>query len=79
MIGFSALGLLRFSVYKSAAGVAVGVAVLLIVLLTLNMFFMTTMGKTMFWPVKTFNGESKVRSGVFFPSIPWPIQSLRWS
>ena len=38
---------------------AVGVAVLLIVLLTLNMFFMTTMGKTMFWPVKTFNGESE--------------------
>lgn len=59
LIGFSALGLARFSVYKSAAGVAVGVAVLLIVLLTLNMFFMTTMGKTMFWPVRTFNGESE--------------------
>ena len=59
LIGFSALRLARFSVYKSAAGVAVGVAVLLIVLLTLNMFFMTTMGKTMFWPVKTFNGESE--------------------
>lgn len=59
LIGFSALGLARFSVYKSAAGVAVGVAVLLIVLLTLNIFFMTTMGKTMFWPVKTFNGESE--------------------
>lgn len=59
LIGFSALGLARFSVYKSAAGVAVGVAVLLIVLLTLNMFFMTTMGKTMFWPVKAFNGESE--------------------
>lgn len=59
LIGFSALGLARFSVYKSAAGVAVGVAVLLIVLLTLNMFFMTTMGKTMFWPVKTFTGETE--------------------
>lgn len=59
LIGFSALGLARFSVYKSAAGVAVGGAVLLIVLLTLNMFFMTTMGKTMFWPLKTFNGESE--------------------
>ncbi|MDC2830216.1 MMPL family transporter [Limosilactobacillus mucosae] len=59
LIGFSALGLARFSVYKSASGVAIGVAVLLIVLLTLNMFFMTTMGKTMFWPVKTFNGETE--------------------
>lgn len=59
LIGFSALGLARFSIYRSAVGVAVGVAVLLTVLLTLNMFFMTTMGKTMFWPVKTFNGESE--------------------
>ena len=59
LIGFSALGLARFSVYKSAAGVAVGVAVLLIVLMPLLLFFMPTMGKTMFWPVKTFNGESE--------------------
>ena len=58
LIGFSALGLAKFSLYKSATGVAVGVAVLLIVLLTLNPFFMATLGKKMFWPVKTFEGES---------------------
>ncbi|MBD5432168.1 MAG: MMPL family transporter [Lactobacillus sp.] len=58
LIGFSALGLAKFSLYQSATGVAVGVAVLLIVLLTLNPFFMATLGKKMFWPVKTFEGES---------------------
>lgn len=78
LIGFSALGLARFSVYKSAAGVAVGVAVLLIVLLTLNMFFMTTMGKTMFWPVKTFNGESESPFWRFLSkhSLAYPIIAL---
>ena len=58
LIGFSALGLAQFSVYQSAAGVAVGVAVLLVVLLTLNPFFMAVLGEKMFWPVKKFEGES---------------------
>ncbi|QNQ81318.1 MMPL family transporter [Lactobacillus sp. PV034] len=58
LIGFSALGLANFSLYRSATGVAIGVAVLLVVLLTLNPFFMATLGKKMFWPVKTFKGES---------------------
>lgn len=59
LIGFSALGLAKFSIYQSAIGVAVGVAVLLIVLLTLNLFFMATMGKKMFWPSKNFDGEGQ--------------------
>lgn len=58
LIGFSALGLANFSVYRSASGVAVGVLVLLIVLLTLNPFFMATLGKKMFWPSKEFAGEN---------------------
>lgn len=58
LIGFAALGLARFSIYRSAVGVAVGVAVLLIVLLTLNPFFMIVLGKRMFWPVKKFEGET---------------------
>ncbi|MFC6255085.1 MMPL family transporter [Secundilactobacillus hailunensis] len=51
-IGFSVLGLAHFSFYRSAVGVAVGVIVLLAVLLTLNMFFMSTLGQKMFWPSK---------------------------
>lgn len=62
LIGFTALGLARFSVYRSAVGVAVGVAVLLVVLLTLNQFFMAVLGKKMFWPVKEFEAESHSRS-----------------
>lgn len=58
LIGFSALGLAKFSIYQSTVGVAVGVAVLLVVLLTLNPFFMAVLGKKLFWPVKNFEGES---------------------
>ncbi|WP_262315979.1 MMPL family transporter [Lacticaseibacillus parakribbianus] len=61
LIGFSALGLAKFSIYQSAVGVAVGVAVLLVVLLTLNPFFMATMGKRLFWPTKDFTGGSRSR------------------
>ncbi|MDO4912639.1 MAG: MMPL family transporter [Lactobacillus sp.] len=66
LIGFTALGLAQFSIYQSAVGVAVGVAVLLIVLLTLNPFFMLIMGKKMFWPAKKFEGEtaSKLWHGI---------------
>ncbi|MDF7638227.1 MMPL family transporter [Lactobacillus sp. ESL0791] len=59
LIGFSALALAKFSIYQSAVGVAVGVATLLVVLLTLNPFFMVVLGEKMFWPVKKFTGETK--------------------
>lgn len=61
LIGFTSLALAKFSLYQSAVGVAVGVAVLLIVLLTLNPFFMAVLGKKMFWPEKRFTGESNSR------------------
>lgn len=58
-IGFLVLGLAKFSFYRSAVGVAVGVLVLLPVLLTLNMFFMATLGKTMFWPSKDLSAHGR--------------------
>ena len=75
LIGFTALSLARFSVYQSAVGVAVGVAVLVVVLLTLNPFFMAVLGKKMFWPVKTFNGESddKLWHGISASTLKHPI------
>ncbi|MGO2722570.1 MAG: MMPL family transporter [Lactobacillus sp.] len=78
LIGFSALGLARFSIYQSAVGVAVGVAVLLLVLLTLNPFFMLTLGAKMFWPVKRFEGESesKLWHGIARSSIKQAILTL---
>ena len=78
LIGFSALGLANFSVYRSAAGVAVGVLVLLIVLLTLNPFFMATLGKKMFWPSKEFAGEnpSKMWHGISSATLKRPVVFL---
>ena len=78
LIGFSALGLANFSVYRSASGVAVGVLVLLVVLLTLNPFFMMTLGKKMFWPTKTFTGEnpSKLWYGISSATLKRPIVFL---
>lgn len=78
LIGFSALGLAKFSIYQSAIGVAVGVAVLLIVLLTLNPFFMAVLGKKMFWPSKNFDGEgrSKLWNRLSTSSVIHPIISI---
>lgn len=78
LIGFSALGLANFSVYRSASGVAVGVLVLLIVLLTLNPFFMATLGKKMFWPSKEFAGEktSEMWHGISSATLKRPVVFL---
>ncbi|MEE0190332.1 MAG: MMPL family transporter [Lactobacillus delbrueckii] len=78
LIGFSALGLANFSVYRSASGVAVGVLVLLIVLLTLTPFFMATLGKKMFWPSKEFAGEnpSKMWHGISSATLKRPVVFL---
>lgn len=78
LIGFTSLSLARFSVYQSATGVAVGVAVLLLVILTLNPFFMVTLGAKMFWPVKKFDGEStsKLWHGISKGTLKQPIVAL---
>lgn len=77
-IGFLALGLAKFSIYKSAVGVALGVAVLIVVLLTLNPFFMHVLGKKMFWPSKKFDGhsQSKMWHALANSSILHPLIAL---
>ncbi|TPR37087.1 MMPL family transporter [Apilactobacillus micheneri] len=74
LIGFAVLALAKFSIYQSAVGVAVGVAVLLLVLTTLNPFFMSVMGKGMFWPSKNFDGEGENKFWRFLSS-----KSVKWS
>ncbi|PWG00358.1 MMPL family transporter [Levilactobacillus bambusae] len=78
LIGFTTLGLAKFSIYQSALGVAVGVAVLLVVLLTLNPFFMALLGKKMFWPSKNFDGarENKLWHGLSASSVLHPFIAL---
>ena len=75
LIGFSVLALAKFSFYQSAVGVAIGVLVLLAVLLTLNPFFMKTLGSKMFWPSKVKNGvkESKFWHGLSKVGIAQPV------
>ena len=61
LIGFIALFLAQFKMYLATAPVAIGVAILLLVLLTLNPFFMAALGNKLFWPKKSIEGHSENR------------------
>lgn len=78
LIGFSALFLAQFSIYRSASGVAIGVAILLLAILTFNPFFMMTMGRKMFWPTKNFSGPSnnKMWKSIATHSIAHPLLAI---
>lgn len=52
LIGFTSIGFSTFGLYQSAVAVAVGVAVLLLALVTLVPFFLAVLGKVIFWPAK---------------------------
>ncbi|HZG72244.1 MAG TPA: MMPL family transporter, partial [Chondromyces sp.] len=52
LIGFASIGFAEFKLYQSAVAVAIGVGVLLIALVTIVPFFMATMKKALFWPIK---------------------------
>ncbi|MQS76223.1 MMPL family transporter [Companilactobacillus halodurans] len=75
LIGFTVLSLAKFSFYQSAVGVAIGIAVLIPVLLTLNIFFMSALGKKMFWPSKNWaeNNNSKLWHGLSSAAIARPV------
>jgi len=78
LIGFATLALAKFSIYQSAVGVSIAVAVLLLVLLTLNPFFMAVFGKYLFWPSKKFSesADSKLWHGIAKKSIQYPLSAL---
>ncbi|WP_125712926.1 MMPL family transporter [Companilactobacillus kedongensis] len=75
LIGFTVLALAKFEFYQSAVAVAIGVLVLLGVLLTLNMFFMETLGEKMFWPSKVTSGSGKSRIwyGLSRSALAYPV------
>ncbi|RHW32740.1 MMPL family transporter [Lysinibacillus yapensis] len=77
-IGFMALYLAEFKLYQATSAVAIGVAVLLLVLLTLNPFFMAVFGIKMFWPAKTINGHSENKIWLFLSKHSFfrPIAAL---
>ncbi|WP_182812933.1 MMPL family transporter [Bacillus sp. ME78] len=78
LIGFASLALANFKLYQSTSAVAIGVLVLLLVLTTLNPFFMVLLGKGMFYPVKTFKGHEDSRLWGFFAknSVARPFIAL---
>lgn len=78
LIGFATLALAKFSIYQSAVGVSIAVAVLLLVLLTLNPFFMAVFGKYLFWPSKKISesADSKLWHGIAKKSIQYPLLAL---
>ncbi|MEI3612538.1 MMPL family transporter [Pseudogracilibacillus sp. SO30301A] len=69
LIGFSTIGFSSFTLYQSAVAVAIGVAVILIALVTLVPFFLILLGKRLFWPFdkKVEHKESRIwkTAGVF--------------
>lgn len=52
LFGFTTIGLSQFMLYRSAVAVAVGIAVMLIALVTVVPFFMAVLGTKLFWPVR---------------------------
>ncbi len=78
LIGFASLILADFKLYQATSGVAISVAVLLLVLVTLNPFFMVLLGRKMFYPVKNFkgHGDSKFWGFLSRSSIVRPLISV---
>ncbi|MBB6669862.1 MMPL family transporter [Cohnella nanjingensis] len=52
LVGFASIGFSTFGLYRSAVAVAVGVAVLMLALVTLVPFFMAALGSVIFWPAR---------------------------
>jgi len=77
-VGFSSIGFAQFPIFKSAVGVAVGIAVLLIVLFTFIPFFMAILKEKLFWPSKkaASHQDSKLWIAISKVSVLRPFVSL---
>ncbi|RAV05093.1 MMPL family transporter [Paenibacillus sp. YN15] len=77
-IGFAALILAEFNIYRSSSSVAIGIAVLLLVLNTLNPFFMALLGKKLFWPSQSLagHGDSRIWGALSRVSVRRPVAVL---
>ncbi|TCP30559.1 RND superfamily putative drug exporter [Scopulibacillus darangshiensis] len=66
LIGFSTIGLSTFSIYQSAAGVAIGIVILILALVTVVPFLMSILGTKLFWPAK---GSLKHKQSRFWDKV----------
>lgn len=78
LFGLSALFFAQFKFYQATGAVAIGVFVLLVVLFTLNPFFMALLGSKLFWPVKKIqtHNDNKIWTFLASRSFARPIISL---
>lgn len=77
-MGFASLSFVKFPVYRSANAVAIGIAVLLIEIMTLTPLLMRIIGHKLFWPSKSTGGhkESKLWGKAATISVKHPVLSL---
>ena len=77
-MAFASLTFVQFPIYRSAYAVAIGIAVLLLELLTLTPVLMKFLAGNLFWPSKSVAGhkESKVWETVTSSSVKHPALSL---
>ncbi|GGN90743.1 MMPL family transporter [Saccharibacillus kuerlensis] len=75
LVGFAAIGFSQFMLYRSAVAVAVGIAVMLLAMVTIVPFFMAVLGQKMFWPSRKAIGHSENKlwgwAGNFSLKRPW--------
>ncbi|WP_026881532.1 MMPL family transporter [Clostridium akagii] len=77
-MAFASLSFVQFPIYRSANAVAIGIAVLLLELLTLTPILMKLIGGKLFWPSHDSSGhkESKIWANVTSASVKHPAISL---
>lgn len=77
-IGFAAIGFADFPIFKSAVAVAVGVAVLMVILFTIVPLLMSLLKEKLFWPAKgaTSHKDSKLWIGFSKISVMRPLFSM---
>ncbi len=78
LVGFCSISFSQFMLYRSAVAVAVGVAVMMIALVTVVPFFMAVMGKAIFWPQRGSleHKQSAVWGAVGSFSLKRPLRAL---
>ncbi len=77
-IGFASLSFVKFPVYRSANAVAIGIAVLLIEIMTLTPLLMRVIAGKLFWPSKHTSGhkESKLWELSSSAAVKHPVIAL---
>ncbi len=77
-MGFASLSFVQFPIYRSANAVAIGIAVLLIEMMTLTPLLMRVLAGKLFWPSKKSAGhkDSRLWERVTSASVKHPVVSL---